>query len=138
MKTRKDIADLMERMFLEIGYNYARELVSKDCQLLREAGQKEYAHSEGNAFSNFERTAEDLENISREQVLWIFVKKHLDGIKAYINGHTSQREPIQGRINDAVVYLILLRGMVDDNETTSSTVQQINDRMEEGKSHLLG
>lgn len=117
MKTRKDIADLMEDIFLnQINFNKAQITVSKDCQFLRDAGQKEYAHAEENAFGNFERTADDLENISREQVLWIFVKKHLDGIKAYINGHKSQREPVQGRINDAIVYLILLRGMVDDNQ----------------------
>lgn len=119
MKTRADIAELMDQIlhgevverFTEVRHQMSREL-----QFLREAGQKEYAHSEDNAFGNFERTAEDLENITREQVLWIFVKKHLDGIKAYINGHRSQRESVEGRINDAIVYLILLRGMVEDNK----------------------
>jgi len=82
---------------------------------LREAGQKEYAHDEDNAFRNFESTADEL-GISREKVLWIFVRKHFDGIKAHINGHTSQRESIHGRIHDARVYLALLDGMIIENE----------------------
>jgi hypothetical protein len=52
--------------------------------------------------------------VSREQVLWVYTTKHLDGIQAYVNGHRSQREGVEGRINDAITYLILLRGMVED------------------------
>ena len=73
MKTRKDVAELMDRVF-------------KDCQGTREQGQKEYAHDEQNALANFERTGKDL-GIPREKVLWIFLKKHTDGVLAWINGH---------------------------------------------------
>ena len=77
---------------------------------LREAGQNEYAHGYDNAFANFERLAAKL-NIDRKKVLLIYMEKHLDGITSAINGHLSQREPVTGRINDAIVYLILLKGM---------------------------
>lgn len=86
-----------------------------DLVALGEQGQKEYAHDEQNALANFERLASELE-IPREKVLWIYFRKHLDGIKAHINGFTSQREPVQGRIKDAIVYLMLLYCMVEDNE----------------------
>ena len=102
MKTRKDVAELMDRVF-------------KDCQGTREQGQKEYAHDEQNALANFERTGKDL-GIPREKVLWIFMKKHLDGVLAWINGHRSQREDVRGRIKDVIVYLILLWAMVEDDE----------------------
>lgn len=85
------------------------------CQETRDAGQKEYAHDEQNALANFERLAVDL-GTSREKVLWIYTRKHLDGILASINGHQSQREGVRGRIMDVIVYLILLWAMVDDNE----------------------
>lgn len=84
----------------------------------REAGQKEYAHDNDNAFRNFEQTGEDIE-ISREKALWVFFKKHVDGIKAYINGHTSQRESVHGRIKDARLYLALLDGMITEDERAS-------------------
>ena len=101
MMTREDMEKVMSQVFTE-------------CHLLRNAGQKEYAHTIDNAFRNFEAISDEL-HLSREQVLWVYLKKHLDGITAHINGHRSQREDVRGRINDAIVYLCLLRGMVEDS-----------------------
>lgn len=82
---------------------------------LREAGQAEYAHDEDNCFANFDRTAERLK-ISREKALMVHFTKHYDSLTAYVNGHESQREPIYGRILDAMMYLMLLYGMVEEAE----------------------
>lgn len=78
----------------------------------RDEGQKEYAHEEHNVFANFERTARQL-NTTRDKVLMTFLMKHMDGIVAHINGHTSQREDIRGRIKDSIVYLTLYWAMVE-------------------------
>ena len=78
----------------------------------RDAGQKEYAHTEDNVFANFERVAKAL-GISREEVLMVYLLKHVDGISAYVKGHKSQREDVTGRLTDAIVYLMLLWGMVE-------------------------
>lgn len=80
-----------------------------ECQV-REQGQAEYAHDTTNAFANFDRLAVEL-NLTREQVLWIYLRKHLDGILSHINGNRSQREDVRGRIKDARLYLALLWGM---------------------------
>lgn len=97
------------------------ETVFAECVDLRRAGQKEYAAGSDSPFANFERIASECD-IPRELVLYIYLKKHMDGIRAWINGHRSQREDVRGRINDAIVYLNLLRGMVEDepqfNEVT--------------------
>ena len=87
--------------------------VFEECMKLRDAGQKEYAHDDNNALANFERLGKELGQ-DRKKILWIYMRKHLDGILAHINGHTSQREDVAGRINDAIVYLCLLRGMVNE------------------------
>ena len=79
----------------------------------RDAGQKEYAHSEDNVFANFERVAENLD-ISKEQALMVYLMKHIDGINAWVKGHKSQREDVRGRIKDAIVYLCLLWGMAEE------------------------
>lgn len=105
--TREDVAKEMEAVVQEISF-------------LREAGQKEYAHDESNAMRNFEASGEDVD-VPREKVLWIFMKKHMDGILAHIRGHRSQREPVYGRINDVIVYLILLRSMLKANETQTAS-----------------
>lgn len=100
MKSRKQVADIMTAVFAE-------------CQNLRNAGQEEYAHSDENALSNFEHLASDLK-LSREKILLVYFKKHYDGVVSWVNGHKSQREGVQGRINDMIVYLCLLRAMVED------------------------
>lgn len=101
MITMKDAERLMATVFAE-------------CGKLREAGQKEYAHDDANALANFERIAANV-GVTREQALLTYLQKHMDGIGAYVKGHKSQREDVRGRINDAIVYLVLLRCMVEDN-----------------------
>jgi hypothetical protein len=85
----------------------------KEVLKTRDEGQKEYAHDTDNVFANFERSS-NLLDIPREKALMIFLLKHIDGISAYVKGHKSQRESVKGRITDAIVYLCLLRGMVED------------------------
>lgn len=83
------------------------------CRALRGAGQAEYARRAENAFANFDRVAERLGSPhTPETVLMTYYEKHIDGIHSHIAGHTSQREPVEGRIHDAIVYLILLKGLI--------------------------
>jgi hypothetical protein len=100
--TKDQVADLMGEMYREE-------------QSTREDGQKEYAHDDSNALANFERLAERL-GITREQVLLVYLYKHMDGIDSWVNGHRSQREDVRGRIKDARVYLALLRAMVEETD----------------------
>ena len=86
----------------------------------RDEGQKEYARDVDNVFANFQRVGKYV-GISQEQVLMVYLLKHIDGIMAYINGHKSQREGVEGRITDAIVYLLLLRGMVENNDINQRT-----------------
>ena len=81
----------------------------------RDAGQREYAQSDDNVFANFERVGKSI-NSTREKVLMVYLLKHIDGISAYVKGHKSQRETVTGRITDAMVYLMLLWGMVVEDE----------------------
>ena len=81
----------------------------------REEGQKEYAHDLKNIFANFERVSGTL-SVKREKVLMTYFLKHIDGIMAHINGHESQRESVYGRLTDAIVYLLLLWGMIEEDK----------------------
>jgi hypothetical protein len=92
--------------------------VFEECRSLRGAGQKEYGHGSDNAFSNFERVGERM-GLDRAAVLLVYLEKHIDGIHSFVKGHRSQREDVRGRINDAIVYLCLLRGMVEDADNGS-------------------
>ncbi len=88
-------------------------VVDDEIMALRNAGQKEYAHDDSSPFANFERGAKDM-GIDRKQVLWVYAMKHKDGIAAHLKGTISQREDVRGRVNDLIVYLLLLRGMLNE------------------------
>lgn len=84
---------------------------------IHEQANKEYAHGlDDNSFNNFIRVGNYLK-LSPEKSLLVYFLKHVDGIIAYVNGTKSQRESIYGRIDDAQVYLELLRGMIKESET---------------------
>lgn len=85
---------------------------------LTETKGEEYKRSEDNQFANFERGAADT-GLIREQVLLIYLSKHMDSIKTWIKDLAASKnreysEPITGRIDDAILYLLLLRGMAED------------------------
>jgi hypothetical protein len=92
---------LIKKIFLQI-------------QETREQGQREYARNQNNAFANFERVGENL-GIKREEVLLVYLLKHIDGICSFVKGHKSQREDVRGRLTDAIVYLCLLWGMIESD-----------------------
>lgn len=99
--TQDTLADEFARIFKE------------EIMALRNAGQKEYAHDDSSPFANFERGAADM-GIDRKQVLWVYAMKHKDGIAAHLKGTISQREDVRGRVNDLIVYLLLLRGILNE------------------------
>lgn len=79
--------------------------------------QKEYTLKD-EAFDNFNRLSTNL-NIDRKLVLWVYLQKHLDGVMNFIRGHEMQREDVEGRLDDAIVYLQLLRGMIREERLKS-------------------
>lgn len=106
MKSQADVKKLMAEIF-------------NACMITREDGQKEYAHNEANALQNFDDEAKNLD-IPRMKVWAVFAGKHWRGIRAYINGHKSQREDVRGRIKDLIVYLVLLEAMIYDDEAKAT------------------
>lgn len=87
------------------------ETLFADCLQTLACGQAEYAHRSADAFANFKRLEERM-GMTKEQILMVYLEKHMDGIHAFVQGHQSQREGVMGRIQDAIVYLSLLGGMV--------------------------
>ena len=93
--------------------------ILKEVTMTRDSGQKEYAHDNNDVFANFNRVGHLLEE-DRKKVLMTYMLKHIDGIAAYVKGHKSQREDVRGRITDCIVYLMLLWGMIEEEDDTVS------------------
>lgn len=79
---------------------------------------EEYKQREDNQFSNFDWLAKTL-SLTREQVLVVYLTKHLNSINTWVSDcargeNRSYSEPVFGRIDDAILYLLLLRGMAEE------------------------
>lgn len=77
----------------------------------------EYA-GDNDRLANFRRNGEALE-LPMETIWRVYAGKHWDAVTQYIvdlqNGTKRERmEPIGGRIDDLLVYLVLLKCMVDE------------------------
>lgn len=82
-----------------------------------QAKNEDYADRDGgNVLAQFDPLA-GLLGVSPEMVLMIFLEKHLDATRAYCRHGTVASEPITGRIQDARVYLALLRAVVERRES---------------------
>ena len=97
--------------------NTLMKYMLEDINKMRIEGQKEYSHDSTDVFANFTRVGNLLDE-SRQKVLMTYMLKHIDGIAAYVKGHKSQREDVRGRITDSIVYLMLLRGMIEEDDGT--------------------
>lgn len=81
---------------------------------------EEYSRDD-DQFANFKRQAEEA-GVSKFVVWLIFFNKHIDAVKYFVkHGHTLS-ESIVDRIDDAILYLMLLRGMIIEDGSPSGGV----------------
>ena len=95
-------------------YNLTQDVLDHEIWSLLKQGQEEYA-SNSDAFSNFKGQGKELD-MDPKVVLWIHAMKHKSGIANYLKGVKSQREGVRERINDLIVYLLILRGIIEEEE----------------------
>ncbi len=82
---------------------------------------KEYAH-DADRFANFNRAAAK-KGINRLTVAGILLDKHLDAIDSFIlTGKEFSTEKIRGRFIDAILYLELMLGMVEEEQWRQNPV----------------
>jgi hypothetical protein len=100
--TKEDFAHLLKLTYL-------------DLQKLTESKGEEYSRSD-DQLANFKRGAEE-NDIPQEKVLMVYLSKHMDAIRSWVKNGVELSEPIEGRILDAILFLILLRAMVYEART---------------------
>lgn len=88
---------------------------------LTETKGEEYSGSD-DQLANFKRSANEA-GILQEQAWLVFFNKHVDAIKSYVRIGKEKSEPIESRIDDAILYLLLLRAMVHE----SKGLPEVND-----------
>lgn len=81
----------------------------------RDQAQTEYAEVD-NVFANFENVAAFLGS-TRDEAIMTYLIKHIQGLGSYTcKGVVAQREGVEGRIIDSIVYLLLLAASLEDRQ----------------------
>jgi hypothetical protein len=103
-----------------------QELMHEQFGRLLDINDKKGADYAGNedALSNFKRHAVEL-GLTPEQIWAVYASKHWDSIITYCREGSVASEPIEGRIDDALLYLFLLRGLVAERDLTLPTREMV-------------
>lgn len=93
-----------------------RELVKElfgDVEFILKTKGKAYSAGQRDTLYNFKHQAEEL-GVPVFLVWAVYFNKHLDSLRSWLKGNYSDSEPIESRILDMIVYLILLRALILD------------------------
>lgn len=99
--------------------NFIESIRARTSERLAILAAKGHAYSgDADAFANFKRNAEAV-GLTKYQILLVYMRKHIDAITTAIkdnpNSPVDKSESIIGRIDDAVNYLDLLAGMLEED-----------------------
>lgn len=119
---------------------YDEEIVKPTVRKIVELGIKkggEYA-GDHDRLANFRRNAAAW-GVTMEQVWGIYTSKHWDAIKQYVedlskNTHRERMEPLEGRVDDMIVYLMLFKAMLAERRDLT---EEMAKRVEENMKHQL-
>ena len=103
-------------------FEWSESMQKEENRLMKVKGE-EYTVSDEDKFKNFNSIGERM-SLMPEQVCLIYLLKHMDSITNYVNKGTEYSdEKIEGRISDAIQYLLLLVTLITDEKQKSKGVQ---------------
>ncbi len=90
-----------------------------ECISMLRSKNKDYSQGEqqGDRIAAFRRIARDI-NITMRQAWAVFCQKHWGAVMKFVKDGTVESEPIDGRINDIINYMVLLGAIIDDERTS--------------------
>jgi hypothetical protein len=95
------------------------ESTAKSLTVLSEGKGREYCNDSADGLANLRSAAHKL-NLNMETVCLVYLNKHITSIETYVRRMQEGKEtpklaePIQGRINDAILYLILMKCIIHE------------------------
>jgi hypothetical protein len=112
------------------------ESTAKSLTVLSEGKGREYCNDSADGLANLRNAAHKL-NLNMETVCLVYLNKHITSIETYVRRMEETKEtpklaePIQGRINDAILYLILMKCIIHEkraNPNENSSLGSIYNR----------
>jgi len=99
----------------------------QECLELLKAKGLDYADKEVDALSNF-KTQADILKVSPLIVWAVYFNKHVISILKHVRGEELATEGVEGRIADAINYLILLRALIEESKTGKSGWSRLKEK----------
>lgn len=86
-----------------------------ECIDLIKAKNSDYTEGKGSRdrVAHFRAAAQDL-NLPMMKIWQVFVRKHWSTVQKFANGGKLESEPIDGRINDIINYMVLFAAIIED------------------------
>lgn len=98
------------------GHHSVDKFLEKTLEIMRVKGHDYRQGNDNDLIHNF-RTVSEAVNEPMEKVWFTYFYKHYAALTTYIkNGGQSESEPIEGRISDLIVYLLLFHEILLDKE----------------------
>lgn len=89
----------------------------KECARINVAKGADYTKGSQDVLANFKQAGKDI-GAHLMDGCWIFMNKHYQAITNYVKTKgQNESEPISERIKDLINYLVLLQGLIKENET---------------------
>jgi hypothetical protein len=95
---------------------FAKRFAECITMLRRKNADYSQGEQKGDRIAAFRRIARDI-NITMPQAWAVFCQKHWGAVMKYVKEGTVESEPIGGRINDIINYMVLLGAIIDDMES---------------------
>ena len=106
------------------------KLLNATVEMMKELSELkggEYA-GDTDRLANFKRNADAL-GLLPEQIWAVYAAKHWDAIMQYVKDSGSGKvrvrmEPIEGRLDDLIVYCVLMKGILQEKEQVVSALDE--------------
>lgn len=107
-------------------FGILRDAAYKQIASINDVKGHDYAGDE-DALANFKEAARQL-GVSPYVIWYVYFHKHWSAIQTFLKEGDVASEPIEGRIYDAILYLFLLLGLIQDSVVNpSETIALSND-----------
>lgn len=108
------------QVYSHVEYQTLMDATFEKCRELGVKKGGEYA-GDDDRLANFRRNGLSL-NLPMEVIWGVYAAKHWDALMQYITDLRSDKqrprmEPINGRVDDLIVYLILMKCMIDERNS---------------------
>lgn len=92
---------------------FVHAFINEHCLKVLDVKGSCYSRAEEDVNSNFKRVGFAL-GLNPVKVAYVYLAKHLDSIASFIKNGNAGGEPIEGRLGDAINYMLIIGSLIKE------------------------